>query len=82
MLSSYGMGLSCALLFPCIMMIFKFHTLCLILLGSTFVVPAAKNKNIYDAVHTGKYVPDFQTSLLVVFDYPEIDSTFLRNDDN
>jgi len=33
-------------------------------------------------MHTDKYVPDFQTSLLVVFDYTELESTFLRNDDS
>jgi hypothetical protein len=61
------------------MMIFKFHTLCSIVLGSIFVFPAAK---IYDVVHTDKYVPGFQTSLLVVFDYPELESTFPQNDDS
>jgi hypothetical protein len=61
------------------MMIFKFHALCLILVGSIIVLPAAKK---YDAVHTDKYVPDFKTRLLVVLDYPELDSTFLRNDDS
>jgi len=59
------------------MTIFKFHTFCLILLGSILVVPAAKK---YDALPTDKYVPDFQRSLLVVLDYPEIENTFLRND--
>ena len=61
------------------MMILKVHTLCLILLGSIFKVPAAKK---YNTVRTDKYVPDFQRSLLVVLDYPETDNMFLRNDDS
>jgi hypothetical protein len=46
------------------------------LLGSIFVVPEAKK---YDA-DTDKYVPHFQMSLLLAFDYREIDSTFLQNE--
>jgi hypothetical protein len=72
MLSKYGKRLSCALPFPCTTMICKFHTLCLILLRSIFVVPVTKK---YDALRIDKYVADFQTSLLVVVDYPKIEST-------
>ena len=79
MLSNYGKRLSCALPFPCKMMIYKSYTFCLILLGSIIVLPATKK---YDAVRTDKYVPNFQRSLLMALDCPDINNTFLRKDDS